>query len=829
MNSLVSLFNQYLSKDNNVKFTFSFIDADFNQGEELFNLLNDKHKADIEFDQLVIVRNGNKCREILYADGSKSTKYYEIKKNGADKITNKSIFRYSANIDTHEKIQQFSANESTIITLHNRAIFTCEELDNWKLIISVFHSITGNENRNIQKYVDEIIKIPFSKLIAEHNYKLSINLVNNSRENMHLASINKILSFMMTILSSGKNIQDIEYNRLLKIVAKNITQKLFHNLTLKSLLPPVRSVSKEEYKQLFPPENYHITIKADGVRALVAVTEDQECYIFADKLYKFGNAKTTNEQIYFTHICDSELITTKSNEMNIYVFDVMKIGGRNVDQEGFNSRINYINDVVADVNKFVPTFAKLFRKLCTNNLKEDFDDIYHNTSYPFEQDGIILIKSDQKYMQTLSYKFKEIKHQTVDLLCKQVGQCEYLLFSTMSKNEVQNTHIIYPAGYQKMFPKLNKWIKMPVLFSPSFSPNAYKLTLPKKSKWSKIIDGKVIELRINKITNGPLDWIITRIRDDRDREVESGTYFGNAMQTAESVLLSYLDPLSYEMLHEGVSADDNYFAAHKKTEYRAMTNSVNDLKKQRTDSLSGFVIDIATGQGGRDIFNYLGSKSITSILAIEQDKAAIVELIRRKYVHLGRNRNSKSPKLITFQANMNEPFNELISDITRKIEIKLNSADAIICNLAFHYFLNSEAHLFNIYSFIDSYSKPGTLVSLLIMDGQKIHNTFIDQKIEQGEYWNSGNISSGSTRYSIHRLYSENTFETTGQKIGVLLPFSDNEYYEENLVNIDAVKEMFSKSFEFVETKTPNMLNSSLTPSDIDWLSFFCELVFRRL
>jgi len=826
MNSLVSQFNQYLLKDNDVKFTFNFIDADFNQGEELYNQLKNK---DIEFNQVLIIKNGDKCREILYADGQKiNTEYYEIKQAGFTKIANRTVIRYSANIHVKEKIQQFSANESTIITLNNRAVITCKELDTWKLIINISHSITGNENRNVQKYVDEIIKIPFKQLIVEHNYKLSINLVNDIHENIQISTINQILSFMMTTFSFGKNIQNIEYDRLLKIVAKNITQKVFRDLTLKALLPPVRSISKKDYKSIFPPENYHITIKADGVRALVAITEDQECFIFADKLYKFENAKVLNEQMYFVHICDSELIMTKSNDINIYVFDVIKIGGRNVDQEGFNSRVKYIDDVVVDINKFVPAFAKTFRKLCTNNLKEDFDDIYHS-SYPFKQDGIILIKSDEKYMQTISYKFKEIKDQTIDLLCKHVGANNYLLFSTMSKHEAQNTYITYPPGYQKMFPKLDKWSKIPILFSPSFSPNAYKLTLSKKSKWAKLIDGKVIEVRINKITNGPLDWIITRIRDDRDREVESGTYFGNSMQTAELILLNYLDPLTYEMMHEGVNVEDNYFATYKKTEYRAMTNSINELKKQRADSLSGFIIDIATGRGGRDIFNYLGSKTITSILALEQDKAAIIELIHRKYIHLNRNRGSKSPNLITFQANMNDPFNELISDITTKIDIKLNSADAIVCNLAFHYFLNSEAHLFNIYSFIDSYSKTGTIVSLIIMDGKKIHDTFINQNIKQNEYWNSGNLSSGSTRYSIHRLYSENIFKTTGQKIGVLLPFSNDEYYEENLVNIEAVKEMFSKSFEFVETKMPDILNSNLDFSDIDWLSFFCEIVFRRL
>ena len=53
---------------------------------------------------------------------------------------------------------------------------------------------------------------------------------------------------------------------------------------------------------------------------------------------------------------------------------------------------------------------------------------------------------------------------------------------------------------------------------------------------------------------------------------------------------------------------------------------------------------------------------------------------------------------------------------------------------------------------------------------------------------------------SIKKIYSSETLEVCGQKIGVLLPFSNGEYYEEYLVNTKTIiREFKDNGFQLIE------------------------------
>jgi hypothetical protein len=95
-------------------------------------------------------------------------------------------------------------------------------------------------------------------------------------------------------------------------------------------------------------------------------------------------------------------------------------------------------------------------------------------------------------------------------------------------------------------------------------------------------------------------------------------------------------------------------------------------------------------------------------------------------------------------------------------------------------------------------------------------------------------------KYSMRRNYASKTLEAAGQRIGVLLPFSDGQYYEECLVNVGALsKVLAARGFgapvqrpivdsidEFAAQNRP--LAAELTAADREWLGLYATLVYRR-
>ena len=90
--------------------------------------------------------------------------------------------------------------------------------------------------------------------------------------------------------------------------------------------------------------------------------------------------------------------------------------------------------------------------------------------------------------------------------------------------------------------------------------------------------------------------------------------------------------------------------------------------------------------------------------------------------------------------------------------------------------------------------------------------------------------------HKIVKKYHLNELTDFGQKIGVLLPFSNGQYYEEYLVNTKTtIREFKDNGFQLLENTSIssklqefNLSNSArLTEQDIQWISLYGELVFR--
>ena len=105
---------------------------------------------------------------------------------------------------------------------------------------------------------------------------------------------------------------------------------------------------------------------------------------------------------------------------------------------------------------------------------------------------------------------------------------------------------------------------------------------------------------------------------------------------AELTWLNYVDPFPRAQLWDGPALD--YFARPKAGIYRAQTAFTSFVKTQRIAALrhARWVVDWGAGQGA-DLGRYLAAE-VGNLVGVDRDRAALAELVRRKYSHARRGR-----------------------------------------------------------------------------------------------------------------------------------------------------------------------------------------------
>jgi hypothetical protein len=667
-------------------------------------------------------------------------------------------------------------------------------------------------------------------------------------------------------------IQEEVYNIAKYIISPAGYQARFKNeLGLKRLLPQVLSVNKTSYKNIYPPKGYFITDKADGIRAICIIRGDKNIIITSDQLFEFQKPQKNNNEGHGTTIVDGELIQSE-NHKEFLIFDVIVINEENMADKPFEERFKYFQHaksilVSSGINAQTKKFIRLAsdESLVPSIMKEEIEGILKNSNNPdkkYKIDGLIFIEPGKNYVSTHSYKWKDFENNTVDFLVKRAPSSIlgkepyvdtkeykiYLLFVGIDKNLRQSLNIQFCPGYKDIFRTFNYDSDyFPIQFSPSGSPYAYIF----RHKSDEDIDNKIVEMRCASKENicidmsgriGITNWGIVKIREDRQRDLLTNQYFGNDFFVAEMIWLNYLDPFSVDQLWNGPSAD--YFINNKANTYKAQTALISFMKSEVMESISQSktVIDIGIGKG-QDLGRYFKYK-IHNLIAIDKDPAALSSLVTRKYDIVKSNKRNKNIKQFSTHiqiivADINEEYPVNIAKLESAGFI-LETAQAVVCNLAVHYFMSSIESIRNFITFIKMVIGVGGIVVLTFMDGKRVHNLFKSNNISEGQYWKY--FEGESNKYSIKRMYGgdKKEIEPSGQKISVLLPFSNGIHYEEYLVNTDTLRKEFeSKDFRQIslsyadsflrEFKSRNKLMAdSLSEGDKEYISLYGEMRFKR-
>lgn len=684
------------------------------------------------------------------------------------------------------------------------------------------------------------------------------------------------------------------------VEAPGLLPRFEHEWGLKRLTPQVLALTRSEYKRLYPPTGYFLLDKADGVRAIASV-RDGRLRVLADVLLEFyapgygpdgktGGARIAagGPRVENSTILDGELVASKAGggAPVFHAFDVVAVLGENVSAGGYESRVARLEEAVGVLRAFgLDARVKPVVHLTASEpggLKAQFQSPVF-AERPYGTDGRILVEPGKAYRDTVAYKWKSRWDTTIDCLARRPpssvlgrlpyadapGHELYFLFVGINPDLFDALGLVRVPGYRDLFPpRSNSGSYFPIQFSPSDAPLAYLYQHPvedprkgakKKGArgwegWTRAIEGKVIEMRCAGSGEecsaagdlGTPDWQIVRVRLDRTREIKTQQYFGNDFRIAELTWLNYVDPFEEHQLWDGPAL--GYFATPKSALYRAQTAFTSYVKSRRIEAdlaRAAWVVDAAVGKG-QDFGRYRQA-GVRHLVGIDQDRGALSELVRRKFSHAGgrksgRGQGRRGPRgattLFALRADLTGPHAEVAAKVRSIVGFPDAGAEALVSNLAVHYFAGDVVHLRNFAALSRDLVKVGGTVIITTMFGAKVHDLLTARGVAAGQSWDTR--QEGVLKYSIRRDYVGTVLTPAGQRIGVLLPFSNGEYYEECLVNVSAlVAEFSARGFALVEAppfdtyfgdfreRNPTM-HKMLTPEDFEFLSLYGEIILRR-
>jgi SAM-dependent methyltransferase len=141
------------------------------------------------------------------------------------------------------------------------------------------------------------------------------------------------------------------------------------------------------------------------------------------------------------------------------------------------------------------------------------------------------------------------------------------------------------------------------------------------------------------------------------------------------------------------------------------------------------------------------------------------------------------------QMDLKTPAATIVDTITNHgIPLPIGQVDAVVMNLALHYILTDDKALANIVKLVQKLLKSGGVFIFTTFDGQRIFKLL--EKMNKGQSWDIMDPDGKTLRYSLRKNYKDAKFKT-GLTIGAVHPFSRGQYYDEPLVDIDAVVSAF--------------------------------------
>ena len=894
LNNIIDLYNTKLSENkynNNTELEITYhIKKSDNIYKEIFNKLKGLSKDIIIIENIDIYYDNNIRVTKTFKHGVNTNNDIIIKKTSLLKpfkfLSNiHNITNYKLKLNNEEQLKSANLGSIKFIRIKLRISFSVHNNDKFKVDFDLIKNINPNEkhlveikNRLFKNYtIDNIIEnldyLLFDEIILETEFTGNIN--NNDIFNS--------IDFIKSLFASniGKY-QKYIYKIAQKIINNSVYLENFkERYGLKKLLNNVLEVNSETYYKSIVPNihNYYVTDKIDGQRCICIIEEYDSLInikLLTNKLYQIKEyndkiviikdaSNSTRKkitildcEILFKNAKAKELDEISDSDIFLYIFDILSLENDKIAFKPFENRILELENGFNKVKMLKYVNIKEYKKL-TSDYKLELKVFYEKKSSnkTYEIDGLIFIpnshvqnkdtkfKINTNYTNMIGYKWKPIEHMTIDFfVCKlpknlytnipynnyklKSNKFIYILFSGISKSDYEKFKLSYMVDYKKIVnEKYMNGNMFPIQFTTSDNIYNYIYIGSENDLHNRICE---FGYDLNKNS-----WKFKKIRTDRDIELERGNYFGNYYTISEHIWNNINNPLTLDML---TSDNTSYFINDENNFYKAQRSFNSFVKTFVLESIisetlndknqTDFVIDLASGKG-QDLAR-LSNLDFKSGLFIDNDKNALSELLNRK--HNLRTRNNKQMQIFIKNIDLKTNYLEIIKKIN-ELNIKKESVDIIICNFAIHYIIINDDYLTNFIKLLDYYLKPNGRFIFTCFDGQRVFNI-----LKETDMWNS--YENNHLKYSIKKLFKSDKMTNNGQKIDVLLPFSNNEYYTEYLVNLDYVSNIFNQSnftteislsFSTLldEFKTRyNKVYNNLSKSDKEFINLYQYVIIKK-
>lgn len=807
-------------------------------------------------------------REISFASGGRTEKF-------VIKTPLTTPFRgpeggipYVVSLASEQPTTKFSCDETALIRVKARVSFPLAfgaSPPSWRIDATAVRQVAGGEARvELQRVVAQLLADWTAETFLEHlagaadlyRYELEAELLPAGAAGLRPADIVAAADTLRRLANPDHAAEEARQVEIDAAATQIVRGTHLRNLSLKKLLPQAVALTRAAYQAMYPPTGLFLTAKADGQRGIAALRRGRARIVTETRLLEAAGAAGAAEA--YTAV-DGELVKDV-----FYAFDVIAEAGVNLTREPFEVRLGRLEKAAAALCAAgLQVVPKAYTRLAPENLEASFRAAAAGP-HPFPSDGLVLVEPGKAYDETLHHKWKSAGDTTIDFLARRAprgalgrapfadapGGRLYFLFVGVTPDLYRALGLRLCQGYAELFPAgaaadaIPASPYFPVQFSPSDVPLAYLF----QHQGSGDLDNTIVELACPGGCpaagggGGLPAWHLVRVREDRGRALASGTYFGNDFHSAEMTWLNFVDPFPLDHLWGG---EKSYFASAKPKAYTAQTAVLSFVKTQRILALrhANWVVDIGSGRG-QDLGRYLAAE-VRHLVCVDRDRSALAELVRRRHglarAPLEKGRRGAPRVAATtvhvLAADAAAPHRETLA-LLESLGLREEGGDALVCNLAVHYFLESANSLRNFCALARGVVRPGGSVVLTVLRGEAVHALFQASQIPPGGEWSVREPPGDVVKYALKRLYAGEALEAAGQRIGVLLPFSDGQYYEEFLVNQKALEAEFAaRGFSLVAAagvadalRNPELREvvSRLTGPDRAYLALYGELVFRR-
>lgn len=710
---------------------------------------------------------------------------------------------------------------------------------------------------NLKLYKDALLKkyVQYPEDVDPKTFDyISLRLIASTKQRpIQKKDIDYVVSYIVSCITPNAVQQDA-YQSTIHHLAKYIYSDpiLLRDFQKKSgfkrLVNNVIELDRTIYFSTVLPhiDSFYITDKIDGQRCYILILETPKnttIQVLSDRLYSIRqymddpSVRITDKDSKVT-VLDAEVVHSvplstvqdqilDMSKLNAYVFDVIVLRNKNLAHHGFETRYAEFKEVQKILDMYTLGSLKKFVKLEKSTYKTQLNDFYKEVStHPdYEIDGLIFtptsafheskimrgtktIEINTNYAMMQAYKWKPIEKLTIDFYIVRVPATirakeeyqkldehpkeeMYLLCSGINIPTFQQLRMEFVPYYKDIIPrKYHRLSYFPVPFSPDDRPYVYTFFSKKKD-----LHNKIGEFLYKKDT-----WHLQRIREDRNVELNRGEYYGNALKYAELIWHSIKHPFHFDDLLQDIN--ESYFSVTSEDIYLHQRN-FNSFVKSEIIRLSihpmkhlvsekKWVMDLACGKG-QDLMRLMQMR-FENIVMIDKDMDAIHQLLDRKYnLHTKKKgsyrakhkQESISSKIYARQLDLSEAYKKNIHDLNQ-LPIPKHGVDVIICNFAIHYFMEKEEDIQNLLLFMNYFLKPNGRFIFTCFDGQRVFNLL---QTTDTITWKEGSV----VKYSIQRRYQSNQLTDLGQKVGVILPFTNRQYYDEYLVNLQTLTFMLSK------------------------------------